>query len=84
MTHGDGFVAFLRQHTSECACEPKFAPNLDMRRGNTIDAETELLCLRCYVPIQKQVRQRSQRSLPPPGGRAQLAGEPCHRPATVQ
>ena len=81
-THGSRFVTYLRDHTSKCTCDPKFAPN-EVCRRTTIDLNTVLECLRCYVPIAQKVRQRPQRSLPPPGSRAQLAGEPCHRPATA-
>ena len=52
--HGDTFVEWLRDNTVECACEFKYACDEKKRHGDTIDAETEITCRRCFVPIGLQ------------------------------
>ena len=64
-THGSRFVTYLRDHTSKCTCDPKFAPKEDMRRGKPIDLNTVMECLRCYVPIAQKVRQRHGQRIAP-------------------
>ena len=50
--HGHTFVRWLKSNTVECACEQKYACDETTRHGViTIDAEKEILCRRCFVPI---------------------------------
>ena len=50
--HGHTFVRWLKSNTVECACEQKYACDETKRHGViTIDAEKEILCRRCFVPI---------------------------------
>ena len=47
--HGDTFVEWLRDNTVECACEFKYGCDETKRHSDTIDAETEITCRRCFV-----------------------------------
>ena len=49
--HGGAFVKWLQENTVECCCEHKYACDADRRTGGVIDATTELLCRRCFVPV---------------------------------
>ena len=49
--HGGTFVEWLQDNTVECACEHKYGADETKRRGEVIDAETEITCRRCFVPI---------------------------------
>ena len=49
--HGDAFVKWLQENTVDCCCEHKYACAADHRHGGVIDATTELLCRRCFVPV---------------------------------
>ena len=49
--HGGAFVKWLQENTVECCCEHKYACAADHRTGGVIDATTELLCRRCFVPV---------------------------------
>ena len=49
--HGDTFVKWLQDNTVECACADKYGCDESKRHCETIDAETEITCRRCFVPI---------------------------------
>ena len=49
--HGDTFVEWLQDNTVECACADKYGLDEKKRHCETIDAETEITCRRCFVPI---------------------------------
>ena len=49
--HGATFLKWLQNNTVECACEDKYGCDESKRHGETIDAETEITCRRCFVPI---------------------------------
>ena len=49
--HGDTFVEWLRDNTVQCACEHRYGADETKRRGEVIDADTEITCRRCFVPI---------------------------------
>ena len=49
--HGATFVEWLQDNTVECACEHQYGSDESKRHGETIDAETEITCRRCFVPI---------------------------------
>ena len=65
--YGATFVEWLRDNTDECACEHKYGCDESKRRCETIDAETEITCRRCFVPIGLQsVRLRAPIPSPAP------------------
>ena len=71
--HGATFVEWLQDNTVECACEDKYGCDESKRHGETIDAETEITCRRCFVPIGLQsVSLRAQ--IPGPGRKAARVG----------
>ena len=50
--HGETIVKWLAENVDECACdEITFGTDEKLQRGETIDAETVVLCRRCYVPV---------------------------------
>ena len=71
--HGDTFVAWLRDNTQECKCDEKYGNDEARQRGDVINADTEILCRRCFVPVGLQdVRLREPAPLPPWPCTAQL------------
>ena len=52
--HGGAFVRWLQDNTVECCCEEPYTCDADHRTGGTINADTELLCRRCFVPVGLQ------------------------------
>ena len=70
--HGDTFVKWLQDNTVQCACEDKYGCDESKRHCETIDAETEITCRRCFVPIGLQsVSLRAP--IPGPGRKAARA-----------
>ena len=53
--HGHTFKQWLQDNTVKCDCEDKYGCDEARRRGDTIDADTEITCRRCYVPISLQM-----------------------------
>ena len=49
--HGAAMVEWLRDNTVECACALPFGCDDAHRTGGVIDAETQISCRRCFVPI---------------------------------
>ena len=49
--HGAAMVEWLRDNTVECACALPFGCDENHRTGGKIDADTEILCRRCFVPF---------------------------------
>ena len=52
--HGDTFVAWLRDNTQECKCDEKYGNDEARQRGDVINADNEILCRRCFVPVGLQ------------------------------
>ena len=48
--HGKAFLRWLKDNTVKCVCTISFGPDEQKQRG-VIDADTVLLCRRCYVPL---------------------------------
>ena len=49
--HGVTFAAWLRDNTQECKCDEKYGNDETRQRGDVINADTEILCRRCFVPV---------------------------------
>ena len=51
--HGAAFVEWLEENTVECDCEVKYGCDETKRHGDEafVNADTELTCRRCFVPI---------------------------------
>ena len=52
--HGNTFVAWLRDNTQECKCDEKYGNDEARQRGDVINADNEILCRRCFVPVGLQ------------------------------
>ena len=65
-------MEWLQDNTVECACEHRYGSDESKRHGETIDAETEITCRRCFVPIAARHDEREATLRVPRG--EQIAG----------
>ena len=64
-THCEAIVTWLRDNTTECACDTiRFGPDDKLQRGDLIDTTTVILCRRCYVPVGRATRWQHASALP--------------------
>ena len=62
--HGEAFTEWLQENTEECECDVKYGNDETRQRGDVINADTEILCRRCFVPVGLQDVATRSRSAP--------------------